>query len=565
MITAVTIENFKGIGEPVRLELRPITLLFGANSAGKSSILHALIYAREIFERHNLDPDHTLTADEHLDLGGFAGLIHNQDRSKPMRLRFALDLTGIDLPGSWDYYDDSEFRDPEFVELSQRVEKVEVACTICWSNQETVPFVRSYWVDINGHGFARIGCEVPGRGATITYLHSTHPVFNASETATRNDSESVYFKDLLDETSKWMKPVGGVDEIGLQDQWDALPDFDRLERSSIYPLRTQAAADETNWDGDTIEFYQARPGLTLLERILYQLLVGPGLLLRQLLSQFRYLGPLRQVPPRGYSPPRNQKPSRWTNGLAGWDLLFRSPQLIRRVSRLLADPEKMNLGYRLEEVESREYDSSNPFFQAIQANRSLDDIPNLKGWIDKGIRKRRLLFRPLNAPEVTLEAADLGVGVSQMIPVLAAVLDTQSVGSSTEPVQLVAVEHPELNLHPRLQAELADVFLEGALSEQTRGRIFFIETHSEVFTLRLFRRIRESNRKPPDPNANDDTMKPVNLDFVVKPTEVGLWYVDRTEGIVTVKRMPVDIEGELIHPWPENDSLFEQDFRERYS
>ena len=51
MITAITIENFKGISEPVRLELRPITLLFGQNSAGKSSLLHALIYAREIFER----------------------------------------------------------------------------------------------------------------------------------------------------------------------------------------------------------------------------------------------------------------------------------------------------------------------------------------------------------------------------------------------------------------------------------------------------------------------------------------------------------------------------------
>ena len=37
---------------------------------------------------------------------------------------------------------------------------------------------------------------------------------------------------------------------------------------------------------------------------------------------------------------------------------------------------------------------------------------------------------------------------------------------------------------------IADVFLEGALAEATKGRIFFIETHSEVFTLRLFRRVR---------------------------------------------------------------------------
>ena len=53
MITGITIENFKGIREPVHLDLRPITLLFGAISAGKSTIMHAWHYVREVFERHN--------------------------------------------------------------------------------------------------------------------------------------------------------------------------------------------------------------------------------------------------------------------------------------------------------------------------------------------------------------------------------------------------------------------------------------------------------------------------------------------------------------------------------
>ncbi len=34
IIKALTIENFKGIREPVRVEFKPITLLFGPNSAG---------------------------------------------------------------------------------------------------------------------------------------------------------------------------------------------------------------------------------------------------------------------------------------------------------------------------------------------------------------------------------------------------------------------------------------------------------------------------------------------------------------------------------------------------
>lgn len=53
MITGITIENFKGIRDRVKLDFRPITLLFGANRDGKSAILHALLYAREVFKCHN--------------------------------------------------------------------------------------------------------------------------------------------------------------------------------------------------------------------------------------------------------------------------------------------------------------------------------------------------------------------------------------------------------------------------------------------------------------------------------------------------------------------------------
>ena len=47
-----------------------MTLLFGPNSAGKSTILQALHYLREILERGNIDPDVTI-AGGLIDLGGF--------------------------------------------------------------------------------------------------------------------------------------------------------------------------------------------------------------------------------------------------------------------------------------------------------------------------------------------------------------------------------------------------------------------------------------------------------------------------------------------------------------
>ena len=42
MANAFEIKNFKGFNETMRIELAPITLIYGVNSAGKSSIIDAL-------------------------------------------------------------------------------------------------------------------------------------------------------------------------------------------------------------------------------------------------------------------------------------------------------------------------------------------------------------------------------------------------------------------------------------------------------------------------------------------------------------------------------------------
>ncbi|NER23054.1 MAG: DUF3696 domain-containing protein [Symploca sp. SIO1C2] len=67
---------------------------------------------------------------------------------------------------------------------------------------------------------------------------------------------------------------------------------------------------------------------------------------------------------------------------------------------------------------------------------------------------------------------DVGFGVSQVLPVLVALL-------AASPGQLVYIEQPELHLHPRAQVALAEVFAEAA----NRGVRVVVETHSELFLL----------------------------------------------------------------------------------
>ena len=68
--------------------------------------------------------------------------------------------------------------------------------------------------------------------------------------------------------------------------------------------------------------------------------------------------------------------------------------------------------------------------------------------------------------------ADVGIGVSQVLPVLVALI-------GAPPGQLVYIEQPELHLHPRAQVALANVLADAA----KRGVRVVAETHSSLLLL----------------------------------------------------------------------------------
>jgi predicted ATPase len=127
---------------------------------------------------------------------------------------------------------------------------------------------------------------------------------------------------------------------------------------------------------------------------------------------------------------------------------------------------------------------------------------------------------------------DVGIGISQVLPVL-----VMAYGSRDK---LLAMEQPEIHLHPALQAELGDVFIESALGE--RKNTFILETHSEHMILRLMRRIREGKLSPDD----------VGVIFV-EPHSQGSRFVE----------LQIDEEGDFIDEWP--GGFFEESFHEKFA
>ena len=116
--------------------------------------------------------------------------------------------------------------------------------------------------------------------------------------------------------------------------------------------------------------------------------------------------------------------------------------------------------------------------------------------------------------------ADVGLGVSQVLPVLVAVI-------AAEPGQLVYLEQPELHLHPRAQVALARVLADAA----KRGVRVVAETHSSLLLLGVQTLIAEGNLSP----------ELVKLH----------WFSRREDGVTEVNSADLDEAG-AYGEWPED-------------
>ena len=97
-ITEIAIENFKGIGSKQTIPLRPITLLFGGNSSGKSTILQALHLFKEVPKTGSSDVDKLIPGTPSLDIGGFNQCVHNHDPDKKVRISVTMEVDDDGLP-----------------------------------------------------------------------------------------------------------------------------------------------------------------------------------------------------------------------------------------------------------------------------------------------------------------------------------------------------------------------------------------------------------------------------------------------------------------------------------
>ncbi len=131
-----------------------------------------------------------------------------------------------------------------------------------------------------------------------------------------------------------------------------------------------------------------------------------------------------------------------------------------------------------------------------------------------------------------ISIADVGLGVSQTIPVLVALL-------VAKPGQLVYLEQPEIHLHPRAQTAMAHVLADAAI----RGVRVVAETHSSLLLLGIQTLVAEGKLPP----------------GLVKLH----WFTRGDDGATTIRSADLD-EGGRFGDWPEDFDDVTLDAQSRY-
>ena len=138
--------------------------------------------------------------------------------------------------------------------------------------------------------------------------------------------------------------------------------------------------------------------------------------------------------------------------------------------------------------------------------------------------------------ELTFEK--VGTGFSQVIPILAALSVDRT----------LIYKQPEVHLHPKLQSKVADCFVE--MINRKRDSIFgrnirLIETHSEHFVLRILKRLRDS--------FADELF---HSSLTVYPKDLAILYFQPDIDKSNIFQIRVTESGGFIDKWP--DGFFDE-------
>lgn len=435
MLTGLRIRNFKGWKDTGDIRLAPLTVLFGANSSGKSSLGHLLLALKQTAA--SADRRRALhTGDEAslVDLGTFVSCLHGHDA------------------------------------------KAQLEFTLEWSSSAPIRAVNPLENDQAFEGHQLMLATVMAANA------KAQPVVRELRYALKENGEVCLSATLR-------HPEAGTPQL------DSMPDM--LVR-----------ATGRQWPLDPPEKFYRISDRSLARYQNADFLAEFALQVERNLESLSYLGPLREHPRRVYA---------WSGNSPG-DVGSKGEYSIAAI--LAAETEARTL--------NRARKKKTQTFAAFVATwlKELGVIESFEVKRTAEGRKEHEVKVKTFGGLTEVDLPDVGFGVSQVLPAVVQAFYCPE-GST------VWMEQPEIHLHPRVQAELADVFI-CAIQAHEHGRPrnvqLVIETHSEHFLSRLQRRIAEGK---------------------IGHDQVAMYFARASKDHSTLEALEVNVLGEITN-WPEN-------------
>ena len=479
MISSIFVANFQSLMFPQEIRLAPLTLLVGANSAGKSAVGRAMRLMQQSFEDHFVHFN-----GNRINLTNFHQAVSDNDETNAMRLGIGTDESFEVTTETISTLDHEEFVatfTPDMVsfELSgQETKVVEVNAEVRFS------------IDSRRHAYTLYdeGGKAHEVDSDSRYLGSGSIRFR---TTRKHGSEIFVVAEVLsgeDIFTQWLhaawhpgsdpgQPGGnGGNPLSLarsKEQFAKLPwEFAVHFGRGLIPRTTMKDVGVDSALG------------AKAARKIFEILEQSTILFSRISSSLQWVGPVRNIS-SGFQEIRQR-------GDGG------------RSSN--ADTKLSASGDNLQEValqmDESEFDEmSNQLLSLTEGRFSVGRVKlnSDASWVPP--MGQVTLFDNNKSGKIPIAFRDAGAGISQVLPFLILAMGGQP-SEESDPGAVTFVEQPELHLHPEMQSRLGDFLIQATAEKETnrglRRAQIIAETHSEAVILRILRRIREGQISPND-------------------------------------------------------------------
>lgn len=512
----IQIKNLRLLKDTGAIALKPITILLGSNGSGKSTFLRTLPLLKQSIELRTSSPILWYAGEGgYVDFGSFNEAVFNFDSNQKISFGFSenLSLGGILYKSekrtiNFNFLCEISFINEQNITNLYCINFGEHQVKIILSENGTIKVLTVNNQDFSDH--VKEFRNVQGENI-IPYFADTEFPSLLNPTFSRTPFLSELFKRILIKKIK-SQILGQVSTETISQIFDRINGEVCKEKEILNILSTPKDPKSwqkkvASWDYETAIYQEIR-----------DLFVGYSCFI--LLERFRHYF-TKFCQNTSYSKPIRATAERY----------YRYQDLaIREV-----EPNGANLAMFIKALQDEKDNRLKLFQEWTEQKFGFSvSIHSLGGHLSLKVKEKNSQQEEKNSQQA-INLADTGFGFSQILPIITQLWWLLYKGGTSRgqeyPVTF-AIEQPELHLHPKLQALLADAFVAVVDEAKQKGieLKLIIETHSETIVNRLGGRI-------------------ANRDLDHDDINVAIFEKNPNDNFATVQIAKYDQEG-FLDNWP---------------